>query len=81
MQQAETVLNVIRERGERGLPRYYAGRLQRSSAAKGYLASRGVGMDAALRLGLGFAPGDGLREAVESSGFTAERLRDSGLFT
>ena len=61
--------------------RYYAGRLRRSSAAKGYLASRGVGMDAALRLGLGFAPGDGLREAVESSGFTAERLKDSGLFT
>ena len=61
--------------------RFYAGRLRRSSAAKGYLASRGVGMDAAVRLGLGFAPGDGLREAVESSGFTAERLRDSGLFT
>ena len=38
-------------------------------------------MDAALRLGLGFAPGSGLREAVESSGFTAGRLRDSGLFT
>ena len=61
--------------------RYYAGRLRRSSAARGYLASRGVGMDAAVRLGLGFAPGDGLREAVESSGFTAGRLRDSGLFT
>ena len=61
--------------------RYYAGRLRRSPAARGYLASRGVGMDAALRLGLGFAPGDGLREAVESSGFTAARLRDSGLFT
>ena len=61
--------------------RFYAGRLRRSPAAREYLASRGVGMDAALRLGLGFAPGDGLREAVESSGFTAERLRDSGLFT
>ena len=61
--------------------RFYAGRLRRSSRARGYLASRGVGMDAALRLGLGFAPGSGLREAVESSGFTAERLRDSGLFT
>ena len=61
--------------------RFYAGRLRRSSAARGYLASRGVGLDAALRLGLGFAPGDGLREAVESSGFTAERLRDSSLFT
>ena len=61
--------------------RYYAGRLRRSSAAKGYLASRGIGLDAALRLGLGYAPGDGLREALESCGFTAERLRDSGLFT
>ncbi len=61
--------------------RFYAGRLRRTPAAREYLASRGVGMDAALRLGLGFAPGDGLREAFESSGFTAERLRDSGLFT
>ena len=61
--------------------RFYAARLRRSSRAREYLASRGVGMDAALRLGLGFAPGSGLREAVESSGFTAERLRDSGLFT
>ena len=61
--------------------RFYAGRLRRTPAAREYLASRGVGMDAAVRLGLGFAPGDGLREAVESSGFTAGRLRDSGLFT
>ena len=37
--------------------RSYAGRLRRSSAAREYLASRGVGMDAALRLGLGYAPG------------------------
>ena len=61
--------------------RFYAGRLRRSSAAREYLASRGVGLDAALRLGLGYAPGSGLRESLESSGFTAERLRDSGLFT
>ena len=33
-----------------------------------------------MRLGLGYAPGSGLREALESSGFTAGRLRDSGLF-
>ena len=60
--------------------RFYAGRLRRSSGAREYLASRGVGLAAALRLGLGYAPGSGLREALESCGFTAGRLRDSGLF-
>ena len=60
--------------------RFYAGQLRRSHAAREYLASRGVGLEAALRLGLGYAPGSGLREALESSGFTAGRLRDSGLF-
>ena len=34
-----------------------------------------------MRLGLGYAPGSGLREALESDGFTAGRLRDCGLFT
>ena len=60
--------------------RFYAGRLRRSSGAREYLASRGVGLEAALRLGLGYAPGSGLREALDSSGFTADRVRDSGLF-
>ena len=60
--------------------RFYAGRLRRSHAAREYLASRGVGLDAAVRLGLGYAPGSGLRELLESCGFTAGRLRDSGLF-
>ena len=60
--------------------RFYAGRLRRSPAGLDYLASRGVGLDAALRLGLGYSPGHGLREALESAGFTADRLRDSGLF-
>ena len=60
--------------------RFYAGQLRRSPAAREYLASRGVGPDAAARLGLGYAPGSGLREALESDGFTAERLRDCGLF-
>ena len=60
--------------------RFYAGRLRRHSEAWEYLASRGVGLDAALRLGLGYAPGHGLREVLESAGFTADRLRDSGLF-
>ena len=60
--------------------RFYAGRLRRSHAAREYLASRGIGLKAAVRLGLGYAQGSGLREALESSGFTADRLRDSGLF-
>ncbi len=61
--------------------RFYAGQLRRSPAAREYLASRGVGSDAALRLGLGYAPGSGLREALESDGFASDRLRDCGLFT
>ena len=61
--------------------RFYAGQLRRHSAGLDYLALRGVGLDAALRLGLGFAPGSGLRGALESAGFTADRLRDCGLFT
>ena len=60
--------------------RFYTGQLRRSTAGLGYLASRGVGPDAALRLGLGFAPGDGLRHALESRGFSEKRMRDSGLF-
>ena len=61
--------------------RFYAGQLRCSAGACGYLASRGVGLAASLRLGLGYAPGSGLREALASDGFTAERLRDCGLFT
>ncbi len=60
--------------------RFYAGQLRHSPVARVYLASRGVGLDAAARLGLGYAPGHGLREALESDGFTTERLRDCGLF-
>ena len=60
--------------------RFYAGRLRRSSEAREYLASRGVGPVAAARLGLGYAPGGGLRQALESLGFSEKRLRDSGLF-
>ena len=61
--------------------RFYAGQLRRHSAGLGYLASRGLGPDAALRAGLGFAPGDGLRQALESAGFSERRIRDCGLFT
>ncbi len=60
--------------------RFYAGTLRRSSEAREYLASRGVGSVAAARLGLGYAPGGGLRQALESLGFSEKRLRDSGLF-
>ena len=60
--------------------RFYAGRLRRSSEARAYLASRGVGPVAAARLGLGYSPGGGLRQALESRGFSAARIRDSGLF-
>ena len=60
--------------------RFYAARLRRSPAAWEYLASRGVGPGAAARLGLGYAPGGGLRGALASLGFPERRLRDSGLF-
>ncbi|MDE2861598.1 MAG: CHC2 zinc finger domain-containing protein [Chloroflexota bacterium] len=61
--------------------RFYAGQLRRSSAGLEYLTSRGLGPDAVVRLGLGFAPGLGLRKALESLGFSEKRIGDSGLFT
>ena len=61
--------------------RYYAGQLRRRPEAREYLAARGVGAGAAARLGLGYAPGSGLRSHLESAGFGAERLARSGLFT
>ena len=61
--------------------RFYAGRLRRSPQAREYLAARGIGAGAAARLGLGYAPGSGLRTQLESAGFGAERLSRSGLFT
>ena len=60
---------------------FYAGQLRHSRAARAYLASRGIGIDTAARLGLGYAPGAGLRTALASAGFAAGRLRQSGLFT
>ena len=59
---------------------FYAGWLRRHTEAREYLASRGVGPVAAARLGLGYAPGGGLRQALESLGFSEKRIRDSGLF-
>ena len=60
--------------------RFYGGQLRSSGAAMQYLASRGIGLDAARRLGLGYATGNGLRECLQAAGFTSHRLRDSGLF-
>ncbi len=60
--------------------RFYAGQLRRHPEGQRYLASRGVGPVAAARLGLGYSPGNGLRQALESLGFSEKRTRDSGLF-
>ena len=60
--------------------RFYAGQLRRHPDGQRYLASRGVGPVAAARLGLGYSPGDGLRQALESLGFSDKRISDSGLF-
>ncbi len=60
--------------------RFYAAELRRSRVALEYLASRGIGVDAALRMGLGYATGLGLREYLQSAGFDNGRLSDSGLF-
>ena len=60
--------------------RFYAGQVRRSSEARGYLASRGVGPVAAARLSLGYAPGNGLLQALESCGFSEKRIQNSGLF-
>ena len=60
--------------------RFYGGQLRRSRVALEYLASRGIELDAARRLGLGYATGNGLREYLQAAGFTSQRLRDSGLF-
>ena len=60
--------------------RFYAGQLRRHPDGQRYLDSRGVGPVAAARLGLGYSPGNGLRQALESLGFSEKRIRDSGLF-
>jgi len=59
--------------------RFYGGQLRRSPVALQYLASRGIGPDAAIRLGLGYAVGNGLREHLQGNGFAGQRLTDSGL--
>ena len=60
--------------------RFYARELRRSPEGRGYLASRGIGLDGAFRLGVGYAPGRGLRRHLESAGFGEKSLEESGLF-
>jgi len=60
--------------------RFYAGQLRRSPVARGYLASRSIGQGAAVRLGLGYATGKGLRAYLQASGYSEDRIRTSGLF-
>ena len=60
--------------------RFYAEQLRRSPSGQKYLATRGIGPVAASRLGLGYSPGNGLRRALESCGFSEKRIQDSGLF-
>ncbi len=60
--------------------RFYTRELMRHPEGRGYLAFRGIGLHEALRLGVGYAPGGGLRRHLELAGFGEESLRDSGLF-
>ncbi len=60
--------------------RFYARELIRHPDGRSYLASRGIGLHEALRLGIGYAPGRGLHRHLELAGFGEGGLRDSGLF-
>ena len=60
--------------------RFYAGQLRRNPSGLNYLASRGVDPVAAVHLGLGYSPGNGLRETLAARGFSEKRLKESGLF-
>ena len=61
--------------------RFYAGQLRHGPIAQAYLRSRGIRPETAARLGLGYAPGSGLRQHLTAAGFGSERLKASGLFT
>ena len=60
---------------------FYATQLSRSSEAISYLASRGIDLASAHRLGLGYSTGHGLRDHLRTLGFDGGRLQSSGLFT
>ena len=59
--------------------RCYARQLQLYEPAQGYLASRGIGIEAARRLGLGYSSGHGLYSWLTDAGFDGRRVLDSGL--
>ena len=56
--------------------RFYGGQLRRSPVAVQYLASRGIGLDAAMCLGLGYATGHGLREHLQTAGFGGANVNE-----
>ena len=60
--------------------RYYRRALWRYPQGRAYLATRGINPATAQRLGLGYAPGHGLRGALAAAGFDAAQQRASGLF-
>ena len=60
---------------------FHATQLRQSSEAIGYLASRGIDLTAAQRLGLGYSTGHGLREHLRTLGFDDHRLQSSSLLT
>jgi len=59
--------------------RCYRRQFDLSRAAPDYLAGRGIGPEAARRLGLGYASGRGLREWLAQAGFDDARIQHSGL--
>ena len=60
--------------------RCYHRALWRYPQGQAYLATRGIGAVTAKRLGLGYAPGHGLRRALAAAGFDAAQQRAAGLF-
>ncbi len=61
--------------------RFYAGQLRRNATALEYLSRRGIAATTARRLGLGYAAGAGLHEALAADGFGHDAIASSGLFT
>ena len=59
--------------------RCYHRALWRYPQGRAYLASRGISTATAKQLGLGYAPGRGLRGALAAAGYSSERQRASGL--
>ena len=60
--------------------RFYATQLRQSHDAIDYLASRGIDLESAHQLGLGYSTGHGLREHLRALGFDDGRLQSGGLF-